>query len=283
MLTLRDYQKASAAAICKLLREQADALSAAPYSVQRIRARRRGASVAPSVVAVSPTGSGKTVIGLAVAHGLKPKRVAWVAHRYELLTQVARHLRDGGCAESEIGWATGRKAAPGDRTFTLVSVDMPRAKLRAALQGVDLIVIDEAHRALAPTYQVLRSFAPEARVLGLTATPWRLDGKGLKDAFQALYVCATQTDLIAAKYIAQPITYGLTRAEARELTRGVPAGGDFAQGKLGKALSSKMLVGRVVGEWQRLAKGRSTLVFAATRAHARRLVTAFAAVGERFA
>lgn len=239
-----------------------------PYQATAVASIQTALFITRSVVAVSPTGSGKTVIGAAVA--APQSSVVWLAHRYELLGQALKHLGLAGVRGA--GLLSGRATVTGDGVVTVASVDMSVDTLRPALERASLVVIDEAHRALAPSYRAALALAPQAQVLGLTATPWRLDGKGLGSVFKHLHVCATQTELIADRFIPQPITYGVSRDDARELVRGVAsARGDFEREALGRKLSTRMLMGRVVSEWRRLAAGRSTLVFAATRAHAQAL------------
>ena len=257
-----------------------------PRPYQKTAATRLAAKLRRSraVVAVSPTGSGKTAIGVAAARAVKAKRVVWLAHRYELLAQAERHLLASGAAPDEIGWLSGRRSEQADAAFLLASIDMPADKLRAALVSADLVVIDEAHRSRAPSYLKAIRVAKKAMLLGLTATPWRLDGAGLGTVYRELYLCATQSDLIADKYIAQPVTYGVPKDEAAELVRGVAVNaGDYAHAKLGAAMSRRSLMGKVVAEWERLALGRSTLVFAASREHARKLCQQFKRRGHAFA
>lgn len=208
------------------------------------------------------------MIGAAVA--APHSSVVWLAHRYELLGQAQKHLKAAGVRHP--GLLSGRSTVTGDGAVTVASVDMSVEALRPVLERASLVVVDEAHRALAPSYRAALALAPQAHVLGLTATPWRLDGKGLRPVFKHLHVCATQTELIADRFIPQPVTYGVSRDAARDLVRGVgSARGDFEREALGRRLSTRVLMGRGVSEWRRLAAGRSTLVFAATRAHAQAL------------
>src|SRR5208282_6830422 len=77
----------------------------------------------------------------------------------------------------------------------------------------DLVVIDEAHHAIAPTWgRILEAF-PEAYILGVTATPERLDGKGLGKppaSFEHIIVGATVKQLVAERWLVPARTYGCT-------------------------------------------------------------------------
>jgi DNA repair protein RadD len=254
-----------------------------PYQDTSVKRLAACLPEARRIVAVAPTGAGKTAIGVAAAKRLRARRVVWLAHRFELLGQTDKALRDAGVPATEIGWLAGRRKENAGATYTLASIDMPPEKLQAVLHGADLVVIDEAHRALADSYRRALTLAPGALVIGLTATPWRLDGRGLDGVFTVLHVCATQTELIADGFLAHPITYGVSRADARALVKGASTtAGDFAPGEMGERMSKRELLGRVVAEWERLAKGRSTIVFAATREHAKKLHKQFKAAGHAF-
>ena len=88
----------------------------------------------------------------------------------------------------------------------------------------DLVIVDEAHRAVASSYESILTHYPFARVLGLTATPCRLDGKGLKEAFGALVEGPSVESLITGGFLMRPVVYSasipdLTGIKTRAITR----------------------------------------------------------------
>jgi superfamily II DNA or RNA helicase len=137
----------------------------------------------------APTGSGKTVLFVhtarkAVRQGLS---VAIIVHRQELVDQTCEALAAEGIEYGVI--AAGYPENPD----ALVQVAMAQTLSRRLerLNGVAFLVVDEAHHILAATWSMLASAVPDARILGVTATPERLDGKGLSTAFDALIVGPT--------------------------------------------------------------------------------------------
>lgn len=225
------------------------------------------------VVAVAPTGSGKTVIGAAYIKRSGASRVLWIAHRIELLRQAFDQLRAAGLAPEDVGILSGPDKRNLGARVLVAGIDSLRSR---ETPHADLIVVDEAHRIEAASYQAVLDARPDARVLGLTATPWRLDGKGLGETFADLFVMAGPTELIADGFIARPITYGVPREKARAMVAGVSSrGGDFAPGEAGAAMMRGTLMGDVVSECARLAPGQRTLVFAASREHGQALATRF--------
>jgi len=176
---------------------------------------------------------------------------------------------------------SGSERANENAHVVVASIDM----LRTHAPGHrDLVVVDEAHRIEAKTYQNLLDVLPSAKVLGLTATPWRLDGQGLANTFDDMLVMATPQELMVDGHIARPLTYGISLAKAREMVRGIHSKrGDYTPAALGEALMKAPLLADAVDETQRLAPGLPTLVFAVSRAHGRALHERFAQAGRSVA
>lgn len=265
-----------------------------PYQVDAIdRVRQRYRRGERSVLLCAPTGAGKTVIGAAVIAGAleRGSRVVFLAHRRELIRQTYGKLIDAGVAHDDVGvvmagvrleqpqlgaprdWAA-RPVAP----IQVASIDTLRA--RPARPPADLVIIDEAHRALAATYRrATDEWYPQARVLGLTATPVRADGRGLSDLFAALEVVASVAELVAAGYLVEPRVWSAPRDP--DLSRVRVRGGDYDAHQLSEAMSDRGLVGDIVEHWIERAGDRRTVVFASSVEHSRQIVARFVAAGIR--
>jgi superfamily II DNA or RNA helicase len=229
------------------------------------------------ILIVAPTGAGKTVIAAhviasAVARG---RRVLFVAHRRELIDQAFGKLRDAGLREVGVIMAGDRRRNP-PAPVQVASIDTLR---RRAKPAADLVIIDEAHRALARSYAELREAYPLATHLGLTATPYRADGRGLGDAYQALIVVASPATLIADGYLVEPRVYTVPAAELPDLSRVRLKGGDYHPEQLSAAVDRSGLVGSIVEHWQRHAGGQRTVAFAASVAHSQHIARSFVAAG----
>jgi DNA repair protein RadD len=218
----------------------------------------------------SATGSGKTVIAAGIVQRAvaKGKRVLFLAHRRELIEQCCNKLMDGGVLNFGVIMAGNRMlnaAAP-------VQVASVQTLIRRELPAADLIIIDEAHRANAKSYLSILANYPGAAVLGLSATPERLDGKGLDDIFDELIVVETIPGLIERGYLIKPTCYvGPTGDLSGVKTRR----GDYDEGQLAEAMDKPSLTGNIVTNWIRLARGKRTVVFAASVAHAEHLTNEF--------
>ena len=136
-----------------------------------------------------PTGAGKTVIFSEIARKFvkHDRKVLVLVHRVELVQQAREKLATA--TGLEVGTiTTGKKADP---RFQINGAMVQTLSRRKHLPEGDLVIVDEAHHSAAGTWQKLLELYPEAYVLGVTATPCRNDGRGLKNSFDSLVVGAT--------------------------------------------------------------------------------------------
>jgi superfamily II DNA or RNA helicase len=117
----------------------------------------------------------------------------------------------------------------------------------------DLIVIDEAHRSMATTYKeiVARYEDDNAALLGLTATPYRLDGKPLGEMYNAMVEVISTQELIDFGYLVNPTVFGSQHAV--DLSRvNVGSRGDYRRSQLGEAMAATIIHGELLTNWARI-------------------------------
>src|SRR5690606_4179038 len=117
-----------------------------------------------------------------------------------------------------------------------------------------------------------------AVILGLTATPFRTDGRGLGDVYDALEVVAYPSQLIADGYLVAPKAFSIA-AHLPDLSKLRTVAGDYDEGQLASAMDTPVLVGGIVSEWLKHAGGRQTVVFACGIRHSQHIVECFLAAG----
>lgn len=224
---------------------------------------------------VSPTGSGKTVIFSHIAGGAgrKGKRVWILVHRQELIDQTSRTMRDFGVPHGIIaaGW-------PVDPLPHVQIVSVQTVVRRVSgLIPPDVIIVDECHHAAAGTWAKILGAFPKAVVLGFTATPERLDGKGLVDAFDDIIRGPEVAWLIENGFLCQPVYY----APPNQLNLdGLHVrGGDFARDETAELMDKPMITGDAVQHYRRLCPGAPAVAFCASVAHAEHVAQAFNAAG----
>lgn len=222
------------------------------------------------IIILAPTGAGKTfVASLIVQRAIaKGKRVLFIAHRRELIDQTADKLMDLGILNFGVIMA-GNRMLHANAPVQVASI---QTLLRRELPPADLIIIDEAHRAASRSYLSILANYPQAVVLGLTATPERLDGKGLDDIFEDMVTVETVPNLIAAGYLVKPTCYV---GPAPDLSGVKIKRGDYDEAQLAEAMDKPKLVGDIIANWKRLAQGQRTAVFATNIAHAEHIAQEF--------
>ena len=244
-----------------------------PYQTDFVAALRSAMRKNRRVLGVAATGSGKTVVfthivNSAVARG---KRVVICAHRQEILMQISLALGQFGVRH---GWIM-----PG-RTPTCDCVQL--AMIQTLMRRVekilepDLLVIDEAHHVASGCYEKLLS-RWSSFVLGVTATPERLDGKGLSSAFDEMILGPQTAWLVENNYLSQ-YTY-LAPPEAADLSGIKTRMGDFAIDQLANALDKATITGDLIQHYQKYLNGKSAVTFCVNIAHAEHVAAQFNAAG----
>ena len=230
-----------------------------------------------AVIAASPTGSGKTVLACHIVEKIagNGKRALFLAHRKELIDQVSRKLDDCGLDHGIVMSKHWRC-----RPWLPVQVaSVPTLINRPTLPEAEMVILDECHHAVASSFHHILKAYPTARLLGLSATPYRADGRGLADVgYEEIVTIAQLGELIEQGYLVPPRTFAPDTPDLSGVRR---VAGDFNGKDLGKAMDRPGLVGNVVDTWVKLAAGRTTVVFAVNVKHSQHLVERFVKAGIR--
>jgi superfamily II DNA or RNA helicase len=262
---LRPYQKAAVASV-----------------VARYRAHER------RMLLYLPTGAGKTVIATHIIKALREGcglgRALFVAHRREILDQTVRTLQHH-LPELSIEVEQGERRAEAGADITVASVQsLLRRKEHYHPRAFELIICDECHRALAPSWeQVISYFWGQAGertlLLGMTATPRRSDGRSVLEFFGEAAFEISRTDLEDLGYLV-PMSYFTVQGDLK-LDQVRQSGGDFQVAALSRGMDSPVHRALAVKAWLEQGAGKKTLVFCAGVEHARHLAEDFVGAGIR--
>ena len=240
-----------------------------------------------NTLAVGPTGSGKTVMLSALAGRVlaEPDAKACVlAHRDEITAQNREKFARVNPGVSTSVFDAGEKSWAGRATFAMVQT-LSRADHLEAMPAVDLLVVDEAHHAAATTYRRVIDGVlarnPKALLFGVTATPMRGDGVGLRQVFSNVADQITLGELIASGHLVPPRTFVIDVGAQSALARVRRTATDFDMTEVEAILNKTPITDAVIGHWRAKAGARKTIVFCSTVAHAECVADAFNAAGVR--
>ena len=212
-----------------------------------------------SVMVQMPTGTGKTYL-LAALVGLFLKEEVWVvAHRRELVSQIKDTLEK---------FFSSLKST----SIKVTSIQWLSRHYGEMEEKPGLIVIDEAHHALAETYAEVMNAYPKAKKLGLTATPYRLNGKGFTDLFDTLLCSWSMEKFIAEGRLSLYDYYSIKPDSAAQLLidslqkRG--ADGDYQQKELNEVMDVRPSLERLCLTIKEYVPGKKGIVYAISIQHA---------------
>jgi superfamily II DNA or RNA helicase len=227
-----------------------------------------------SILLQLPTGGGKTVItatmlGRAAAKG---HRCAFGVHRRELVKQSIATFNEVGIPHGVVsaGWYM-----DGGPRVQICSVPtwLRRTKYLGKFQ---LIVWDECHHIAAGSWDELHRQYPEAVHIGLTATPERLDGRGLGDWFDVMVNGPTLRELIQQGFLSP---YRLFSKPSVDMAGAAVSGGEYRREDVVRMLDQSTILGDAVEHYQKHAAGRRAVAFEASIDRSRALVEKFRAAG----
>lgn len=225
-----------------------------------------------SVMAQMPTGTGKTYLLTAVIDSFvsnNPKEKVWiVAHRRELVSQIDETVRKfhSYSASNTSSLLSSVKA---------MSIQWLKRHYDEIEEEPGMIVIDEAHHALAKTYKEMWERFPNAKFLGLTATPCRLNGKGFTDLFDVLVQSWSVPEFISKGRLA---TYDFVSIKLDGVTQRLidslqkrGADGDYQNKEMDMLLNKKPSIERLYRSLEEYGKDRKGIVYAINISHAQKI------------
>ena len=224
-----------------------------------------------SVMAQMPTGTGKTYLLTAVIDSFvraNPKAKVWiVAHRRELVSQIDETVRKFHSYSS----ATSSLLS----SVKAMSIQWLMRHYDEIEEEPGMIVIDEAHHALAKTYKEMWERFPKAKFLGLTATPCRLNGKGFTDLFDVLVQSWGVPEFISKGRLA---TYDFVSIKSDGVTQRLidslqkrGADGDYQNKEMDMLLNKKPSIERLYQSLEEFGKDRKGIVYAINISHAQKI------------
>lgn len=200
-------------------------------------------------------------------------RVMFVVHRQELIEQSSDTFRSMGISHGIIAAGYPMVLAEPIQIASVQTVTRRVSKIPAP----GLIILDEAHHATAGTWRKLLEAFPEALVVGLTATPARLGGQGLRDIFESLVIGPSVKELIEwgnlapYKYYAPPVSASLDNIKVRY--------GEFDRTAVALAMDKSEIIGDIIAQYQKRAAGMQAVCYCVSRDHSEHTAAMFRQAG----
>ncbi|MGB4498571.1 MAG: DEAD/DEAH box helicase [Methylococcaceae bacterium] len=224
------------------------------------------------VLLQAATGAGKTIIACEMIRlaMMKQKRVIFIAHRKEIINQTSGKLDAFGIEHGVIMASHSRvnnHPVQVASIQTLTRRDKPEA---------DLIIIDETHLACSASFKQVLGHYIGATVIGLTATPTRLDGKGLGEIYSDIIQVVPMTQLIEEGHLVKPRVFAPFTPDMRNVRK---SKGDYDASETAKLMDRKEITADIVKHWVASAADRKTIVFASSVEHSKNIVAEFVGTG----
>lgn len=215
-----------------------------------------------SIMVQSPPRTGKTVLMADIARRATAKgnRVLFMVHRQEIVQQVVKTFRADGVV------------------MNLATIGMVQTITRHVddLDPPQIIFVDEAHHALARTYQRVLEAFPKAYKLLFTATPYRLNGAGFTDIADDLITGNQVGWLIDHHFLAPVDYYAPSQIDASKLR--TKRTGEYSEDSIKEAMKPK-IYGNAVKHYLKLAAGKQAIAYTYNVDSAIRLAQAFNSQG----
>lgn len=246
-----------------------------PYQeriIEEIRAHFR--TGIRSVLVQSPTGSGKTCL---TAHMLKKAserghRCMFFVHRRELILQSSKSF-------SEIGIDHGI-IAPGfsnenNKLIQIVSIPTICRRLHK-IDPPHMAVFDEAHHSASKTWKNVYDWCANSYHVGLSATPVRLDGKGLGELFDVIVKGPRVSELIEQGFLSDYKMFCPSNIDSASLHKRC---GDYIRSEVESQVLKASITGKAVNEYKAHAMGKRAIVFTVSVKHAKHVAESFNEAG----
>ncbi len=218
---------------------------------------------------VLPTAAGKSVVAAELV-GSFPGNVLVIAHRWELLAQLRRHVtkRTGEYTDLEQAENTSEGARVVVASVQTIQKQKRFEKFR--LDHFGLIFIDECHHAVSRGYRRVLEYFSSAKVVGCTATPDRLDKVGMFNAFESCAYAYDIQDAIHDGWLAR-LRAEHVAVESVDLSNVGVLAGDLAQDQLDAVMSSRKSLHAIATASLRSAGSRPSIIFATSVGNAKAL------------
>lgn len=243
-----------------------------------------------SVMLQMPTGTGKTYLFTSLINDIintyklahKDIKILIVAHRTELLDQISATLNKFGISHGFIQGAREQYLWKRVQVGSIMSLLTDKNYYNVCRLKFDYIIVDEAHHSLADTYIRLFGLFPNAKKLGVTATPWRLNHESFLSLYQYLIV-SPQISWFINNNLLSDFDYVSIKQDS-EVQRlvdksEVVSTGDFSNVDLDNTFNNQRIRSKLYESYLQFANGRKGIIYAINKCHAAKIAELYSSHG----
>lgn len=243
-----------------------------------------------SVMLQMPTGTGKTYLFTSIIKDLiafyksrkREINILVVAHRIELLDQIAASLKNYGIPCGFIQGTREQHLWQRVQVGSILSLISERNEMNVRRCNFNYIIVDEAHHTLADSYKRLFDMFPEAKKLGVTATPWRMNHESFTSMYQTL-ITTPQVKWFIQQHLLSDFDYVSVKPDSniQKLVNSIDVAvtGDFVNDALSEAFDNQRIRSKLYDSFHKYASDRKGIVYAINKQHARNIAELYSSKG----
>jgi len=253
-----------------------------PYQKQKIEEIYEAWQNHRSVMLQMPTGTGKTVLFNQIVKDelANNSKVLIIAHRKELIDQNVSRLWNDFRIQAGTITANGQCDLSIPVQVAMIQTLSKRNKQENLGFNPSTVIVDEAHHVPAKSYRELWETYPDAKFLGVTATPIRLNGEGFKDLFDTLIVSKSIEGFIEDGYLAKVKYIGRPPLLPKlDLSDIAIIGGDYDSEQLSEKMCEEAVMANLIKSYLDHSKGKKMIVFAVTTKHSESIAERYKSIG----
>lgn len=265
------------------------------YQQEAKRKIFRNWDLVDNVMYQMPTGTGKTRLFTSIIRDIsvgsilaqKKANILIIAHRSELIEQISESLTKYRVKHGIISGAfkDKRDLLQSIQVASIQTITHHSNYETAHNFDADFMIIDEAHHSTAESYVKLWHYYPNAKKLGVTATPWRMDGTGFRNLFDVLITSMSIKEFLKKGWLSPYEYYSVSNkseiykqvSEIKEF--GVD--GDYKQEMLERIVDISRIRAQLLDSYLKFAKGKKGIIYSISREHSRNICAQYSSIGIR--
>lgn len=238
-----------------------------------------------------PTGTGKTRLFTSIISDIKAwgilhsmdAKILIIAHRIELIEQISENLGKYGITHGIIAGGKERDLSLPVQVASIQTITHHTNESAARELRVNFIIIDEAHHSIANSYRKLWKMFPDAKVLGVTATPWRMNNRGFSEMYDRLILSKPIKEFIKEGWLAPYDYYSIK--ESSSLNNEInnidqfDIEGDYKTAALETVVDTSRIRAQLLDSYLKYARGKKGIIYSISRKHSDHICNEFKQAG----